>query len=269
MGIHLVLNLSPHTKGLWSELYLYNGVPLCAIAIVILAPRIDDRFGHYFIAAAITLWLIGSLISSFSTYYIIAIPTQFFSNIAYLLFYPFIILTLPKIISPNHTFTRLEIFEALIISLGFTTLGTTLALSQVLPHNGGGIRQNFFSIAFPVADLILLSLTFTLVLVRGISRRGSMLTLGVVIFSVSDYLFLGMHAEGTYTFGSLVDDGWLIGLLIIAMSLWQRNSEFVENKNASPVLITLSVFLSATILALIALRPGYFPSYVLLPTISY
>jgi len=95
-----------------------------------------------------------------------------------------------------------------------------------------------------------------------------MLILGAVIFSVSDYLFLAMHLAGTYSFGSLVDDGWLVGLLIISMSLWQRNSEFAEDKNASPVLITLSVFLSATILALIALRPGYFPSYVLLPTIS-
>ena len=268
MGIHLILNLLPHTKGLWSELYLYNFIPLCAIAIVVFAPRINDRFGHSFIATAIILWLIGSLISSFSTYYLIAIPTQLFSNIAYLLFYPVIIIGLPKIISQNHTFSRLEIFDALIIALGFVTLGTTLALKRVLPHNGAGLGQNFFSITFPVADLILLSLIFTLVLVRGISRRGSMFILGAVIFSVSDYLFLGMNINGTYTFGSLVDDGWLVGLLLISMSLWQRNSGFVENRNANPILITLSVFLSATILALIALRPGYFPSYVLLPTIS-
>ena len=268
MGIHLILNLFPQAKGLWSELYLYNFIPLCAIAIVVFAPRINDRFGHSFIAAAIILWLIGSLVSSFSTYYIIAIPTQLFANIAYLLFYPVIIIGLPKIISQNHTFSRLEIFDALIIALGLVTLGTTLALKRVLPHNGAGLGKNFFSITFPVADLILLSLIFTLVLVRGISRRGSMFILGAVIFSVSDYLFLGMNVNGTYSFGSLVDDGWLVGLLLISMSLWQRNSGFVENRNANPVLITLSVFLSATILALIALRPGYFPSYVLLPTIT-
>lgn len=268
LGIHLILNLFPQAKGLWSELYLYNFIPLCAIAIVVFAPRINDRFGHSFIAAAIILWLIGSLISSFSTYYIIAVPTQLFANIAYLLFYPVIIIGLPKIISQNHTFSRLEIFDALIIALGLVTLGTTLALKRVLPHNGAGLGKNFFSITFPVADLILLSLIFTLVLVRGISRRGSMFILGAVIFSVSDYLFLGMNVNGTYSFGSLVDDGWLVGLLLISMSLWQRNSGFVENRNANPVLITLSVFLSATILALIALRPGYFPSYVLLPTIT-
>jgi len=268
LGIHLILNLFPQAKGLWSELYLYNFIPLCAIAIVVFAPRINDRFGHSFIAAAIILWLIGSLVSSFSTYYIIAIPTQLFANIAYLLFYPVIIIGLPKIISQNHTFSRLEIFDALIIALGLVTLGTTLALKRVLPHNGAGLGKNFFSITFPVADLILLSLIFTLVLVRGISRRGSMFILGAVIFSVSDYLFLGMNVNGTYSFGSLVDDGWLVGLLLISMSLWQRNSGFVENRNANPVLITLSVFLSATILALIALRPGYFPSYVLLPTIT-
>lgn len=268
MGIHLILNLFPQAKGLWSELYLYNFIPLCAIAIVVFAPRINDRFGHSFIAAAIILWLIGSLVSSFSTYYIIAVPTQLFANIAYLLFYPVIIIGLPKIISQNHTFSRLEIFDALIIALGLVTLGTTLALKRVLPHNGAGLGKNFFSITFPVADLILLSLIFTLVLVRGISRSGSMFILGAVIFSVSDYLFLGMNVNGTYSFGSLVDDGWLVGLLLISMSLWQRNSGFVENRNANPVLITLSVFLSATILALIALRPGYFPSYVLLPTIT-
>ena len=268
LGIHLILNLFPQAKGLWSELYLYNSIPLCAIALVIFAPRSSNRLGELTIATAIALWLIGSLLSSFSSYYTSDMPTQMLSNISYFLFYPFMLLGLPKIISTKRIFSRLEIFDALIITLGFVTLGTTLVLKLVLPHNGGGFGQQLFSIIFPISDLILLSLILTLVIVRGVSKRGSMLILGAVIFSVSDYFFLTMHLDGTYSFGSLVDDGWLVGLLIISMSLWQRNSEFAEDKNASPVLITLSVFLSATILALIALRPGYFPSYVLLPTIS-
>ena len=84
--IHLLLNLVPSMKGMWSELYLYNAIALTAIAVVMSAPRVNDRFAKPLIAAAIGLWLSGSLISSISSYFLINAPTQLLSNIAYLLF---------------------------------------------------------------------------------------------------------------------------------------------------------------------------------------
>jgi diguanylate cyclase (GGDEF)-like protein len=253
---------------MWSELFLYNAIPLFAIAVVIKAPRINDRFAQPLIAIAIGLWLGGSVISSLSSFFFINAPTELLSNTAYLLFYPFAMVGLPRLISPSRKLSLLEIFDASIVGLGLSTLGTTLFLKPVLPHFNGDLGQTFFALVFPVADLILLSLTLAAVLAQGATRRGIVLAFGVIVFSITDFLYLGMHIRGSYTFGSIVDDGWILGILIISISFCIQSPETVDNKNTNPILITLSVFLSATLLALIAIRPGYFPTFVLIPAIA-
>ncbi|MSY56395.1 MAG: hypothetical protein F2640_04765, partial [Actinobacteria bacterium] len=35
LGVHLLLSFFPFIKGMWSELFLYNAIPVCAIAVVI------------------------------------------------------------------------------------------------------------------------------------------------------------------------------------------------------------------------------------------
>ena len=253
---------------MWSELFLYNAIPLFAIAVVIKAPRINDRFAQPLIAIAIGLWLGGSVISSLSSFFFINAPTALLSNTAYLLFYPFAMVGLPRLISPSRKLSLLEIFDASIVGLGLSTLGTTLFLKPVLPHFNGDLSQTFFALVFPVADLILLSLTLAAVMAQGATRRGIVLAFGVIVFSITDFLYLGMHIRGSYTFGSIVDDGWILGILIISISFCIQSPETVDNKNTNPILITLSVFLSATLLALIAIRPGYFPTFVLIPAIA-
>jgi len=267
LAIHIMLNFFPSIKGQWSELYLYNALPLCAIAVILTAPRVNDRVARPLTAVAIALWWAGSLISSISSYYQVNLPTQLLSNIAYLLFYPFAILGLPRLIATSRKFTLLEIFDASIIGLGLSTLGTTLLLKPVLPHFGGELTQTFFAIIYPITDLILISLTLATVAAQGASKRAVGLAIGILVFLCTDFLYLGMHLKGTYSFGSLIDDGWLLGLLIIALSTWQESVDALEERPVSPVLIAISVFLSATILALIALRPGYFPTFVLLPAV--
>ena len=268
LGVHLLLSFFPSIKGMWSELFLYNAIPVCAIAVVIKAPRINDRFAQPLIAIAIGLWLGGSLISSLSSFFTIRAPTELLSNTAYLLFYPFAMVGLPRLISPSRKLSLLEIFDASIVGLGLSTLGTTLFLKPVLPHFNGDLGQTFFALVFPVADLILLSLTLAAVIAQGITKRGIVLAFGVIVFSITDFLYLGMHIRGSYTFGSIVDDGWLLGILIISISFSINSPDAIDDKNTNPILITLSVFLSATLLALIAIRPGYFPSFVLIPAIA-
>lgn len=268
LTLHILLSFFPAFKGIWSEIYLYNSIPICAITVVLTAPRVNDRFAQPFIAIAITFWLIGSLISSISAYYPINAPTEILSNIAYLLFYPFAILGLPRLISPNRKFVLLELFDASIVGLGLSTLGTTLVLKPVLPHFNDNLSQTFFAIVYPITDLILISLTLATIASAGISRRGIFLACGVLVFSITDFLFLGMHIDGAYTFGSIIDDGWLLGLLIISESFWQQSLDSLKDRAMNPIFITISVFLSATLLALIALRPGYFPSFILIPAIT-
>lgn len=267
LTLHLLLSISPSIKGVWSELYLYNVIALSAIITVISAPRINDRFAQPLIALALALWSAGSLLSSLSSYFAIELPTQLLSNIAYLLFYPFLILGLPRLISPSRKFSTLEACDALIVGLGLTTLGSVFLLDPVLPHFDGDLTKSFFAIIYPIADVIVISLSFTALAAQGLTRRGLVLATGVLFFSFTDFLYLWMHINNMYSFGTIIDDGWLLGLVFIALSFWVQGSDSADERSMSPIFIALSVFLSATLLALIALRPGYFPHFVLIPAI--
>ena len=103
---------------------------------------------------------------------------------------------------------------------------------------------------------------------QGFSRRGLLLTIGVSLYSVTDFLFLWQNINMSYTFGSLLDYGWLLAFVIIAESCWHPATDNRQKNGVSPVLITISVFLSATLLALLAIAPDNFPHFILIPAIG-
>jgi len=57
-------------------------------------------------------------------------------------------------------------------------------------------------------------------------------------------------------------------LLLIAESFWQTGIDSDVQAGINPILISIAVSLSATLLALIALRPYYFPHFILIPAIT-
>ncbi len=263
----LIVHVALTSQGIWSQLLLYNAIVLCAIIVALSAPRITDPFARLLIAIAMLCWLTGSLLSSLSTFGFISLSTPTLSNVAYLLFYPAAIIGISRLISPSRKLSLLEIFDSSIFGLGLSTLGTALLLKPLLPHFGGDMRSGFFAVSYPIADLILVSITLSLVASQGLSKAPLILTSGILVFTVTDFLYLWLTIQGTYTYGGLIDDGWLLGLLLISESLWHQNIEITNARGINPALIALSIFLSATILAGIALKPGYFPNFVIFPAI--
>jgi diguanylate cyclase (GGDEF)-like protein len=65
-----------------------------------------------------------------------------------------------------------------------------------------------------------------------------------------------------------VDYGWLLAFIVIAESVWQPGTANSVKNGVSPILITISVFLSGTLLALLAIAPDNFPHFILIPAIG-
>ncbi len=265
--VHMSLRLSNMSQGLWSELVLYNAIVLCGILLTLCAPRITDPFARPLIASALLCWFSGSLLSSLSTFGVISTSTQTLSNIAYLLFYPVAIIGISRLISPSRKFSLLEIFDSSIFGLGLSTLGAALVVKPLLPHFDGDLATSFFAVSYPIADLVLASITLSMVATQGLSKASTLLACGVLVFTATDFLYLWLTIQGTYRFGAVVDDGWLVGLLLISESLWHQSTDASNERGINPVLIALSIFLGATVLAGIALKPGYFPNFVIFPAI--
>jgi diguanylate cyclase (GGDEF)-like protein len=193
------------------------------------------------------------------------LQSELISNLLYMLFYPAAFIALPRLLSQRSRISAIEILDSTIIALGLGSLGTALFVGPVLPRLNGDMAMTFFAIFYPVADLILVASVISTLLSQRISRRSFVAGTGVFIYAFSDFLFLWLHVNNKYTFGSISDDGWLVGLALLVMSTQFKASEQSSREGVNPIFVALSVFLSATLLGIITLRPGYFPSFILLP----
>lgn len=265
-GIALVVHQS--FQGPWLDLFLFNAVPISCLLSIVNAPRINNKWAQPLTALAIGSWSLGSIIATSSGYFELSAFVANISDALYLLFYPLALLGMQLLISVQQRLTILELVDASIVGLGLSTLGAAFALQPVLPNFDGNLNQSFLAIIYPVADLVLLCFILATVVMQGFSVRGLLLTIGVCIYAATDFLFLWQNLNMNYVFGSLVDFGWLLAFIVIAESTWHSGTDNAVKNGVSPILITLSVFLSATLLSLLAIAPDNFPHFILIPAIG-
>jgi diguanylate cyclase (GGDEF)-like protein len=97
------------------------------------------------------------------------------------------------------------------------------ALGSVVEAGGDNPLSYAVSLAYPIMDLVLLTLTL-IVAVHG-RREASgtglgLLAAGLAALCVADSGFAYLTAAGTYVSGSPVDAGWFGGFLMIAAAAW-------------------------------------------------
>jgi diguanylate cyclase (GGDEF)-like protein len=266
LAIYLLLDQLFPTA--WSELIVYNLIPTAAIMAIACAPHISDKIAKPSVGLAVTFWALGSAVASSAIFFSSSTVANTISNVLYLLFYPFAIIGLPRLLAAQRKLSLIELVDSSIFGLGLSTLGSALVLKPVLPHFDGNLSETFFAIMYPAADLILVCVVIATVAMQGYSLRGLVLSIGVIVFALNDIVYLWQNIHGSYLMGSILDIGWVVGLLIIAESFWQPGIDSKAREGINPILISISVSLSATLLALIAMRPDYFPRFILIPAIA-
>jgi len=266
--IHIFTKLLGVKAGVSTDLILYNFVVLAAIVSTLRAPLHSDPFAIAFTALACASWGIGSLVSSLAQFFNFQQNTTMVSNIAYSLFYPFAFLAIPRIIGRRAKLQLLEILDAAIFGLGLSSIVTALILIKFITNIPGDSASAFFSVLYPVCDIALVVISIVSGFISGLSKRSLILITGVFSFALTDFFFLWQQISGKYTFGQISDDGWLLGISILTLSLWIAPNGSRGESRIHPALIAVSIFISPALLSAIALRPDYFPVYVVLPTIT-
>jgi diguanylate cyclase (GGDEF)-like protein len=252
----------------WLDLLLFNLIPIASLVSILMAPARNNKWAQPMTAIAIGSWSLGSLTATATSYIEFSALLGNISDALYLLFYPLALLGLQLLISIQQRLTILELVDASIVGLGLSTLGAAFALQPLLPHFDGDLDQSFLAIFYPVADLVLFCFIIATVVMQGFSARGLLLTIGVSIYAATDFIFLWQNLNMNYVFGSLVDYGWLLAFIVISESTWHSGTDNSVKNGISPILITISVFLSATLLALLAIAPDNFPHFILIPAIG-
>jgi len=266
--LHLFLKLFIQSNSLALDLFLYNAIWLFAIAAITQAPLSNDPVAVATASLAIGFWGVGSLLNSYGDFYTLSNTSQFLAQLSYVFFYPFLLVAIPRALSRGRRLNPIEVLDSAIFGLGISAIATAAFLSKVFPESIFDVQDQFFSLLFPVSDLLLLMLAAIAVITHRLQKRALMLFLGILIFSASDLFYLWLSVNNSYTFGQITDDGWLIGIVVIANSFWYAQSSSTSEITIHPVFTALSIFISPTLLALMALRPGIFSIYILIPTIA-
>jgi diguanylate cyclase (GGDEF)-like protein len=263
--IHIFLRLISPTPTIAKDLILYNAIVLVIIISLFRAPLYNDPLSIAFLSLATASWGIGSIASSLAQFFNFEGHEQLVSNIAYSLFYPFIFIAIPRSIARGKRFKAIEALDAAIFGLGLSSIIAAVLLTKLVDNSSLG---TFFSAFYAVCDTALLVIILAAAATSKISIRLYLTFAGVLSFALTDFYYLWSQIQGTYHFGQFSDDGWLVGLVLLAISQWHQPNKSNADSKIHPALIAVSIFISPALLSAIALRPDYFPTYVVIPTIS-
>jgi two-component system, cell cycle response regulator len=115
------------------------------------------------------------------------------------------------------------VVDGIATALAVGALSAAIVFQTVLEHASGDAVAVGTSLAYPLLDLVLLSVGVGALAGTGwrLDRTWALLASGILLFWFADSMYLVRAAEGTYESGGWFDAGWWAGLLLIALAAWQ------------------------------------------------
>ena len=228
---------------------------MCGLA----ARRVSvGRASWLLLAASSFAWAIGeALWSYYDLVQGVQVPFPSWADAGFLAAIPFAcagLLLFPS--SRQRTALRVQsLFDGCIIATTMLFASWATVLGPLYRSHQGSALEQSISLAYPVSDVVLVSLVVILIARAG---RGGWTSLGLVMtglvaFAVADSSFSYLTEVNNYGNGNLLDTGWVAGYLLISLgALWALTSPLrqPEQNEAStvslvapylPVLVVLAV----------------------------
>ena len=261
---HLIIRVAFQLPSIVPDLIIFNLIALLAAYVAWKSPRVNDRLARIAITFAILLWALGSTFSTANSFYDFQISEKLI-DVTYVAFYPLMIIGMIRALAVTKKITALELLDTAIIALGTSSVISSLLLRPAQLRFDGDSYEVFLSILYPVGDLVLVATCLSLIILQHRSLRGLCLFVGVLIFALTDLFFLLLSATSGYEFAALTDDGWLLGLVLIANALYLHGGETeIPELRINTWATTFALIISSSILAYGAFRANYFPAFVLI-----
>jgi diguanylate cyclase len=233
---------------------------IAAVACGVAARRTSvGRTGWALLAASSFAWAVGETLW---TYYDliegVQVPFPSLADAGFLTAVPLAcagLLFFPS--SRQRTAHRLQgLLDGCIIATSLLFASWATILGPLYRSHNGGVLKQVLSLAYPMSDVVMVSLVIILIARTG--RRGWMslglVMIGIVAFAVADSSFSYLTEVNNYGSGNFLDTGWVAGYLLIGLgALWAMTSpssrpvEHAEESTVSlmapyvPVLVVLAV----------------------------
>jgi len=114
--------------------------------------------------------------------------------------------------------------DAVVGGLALAALSAAILIEPILARTGGRTAAVVTNMAYPLSDLLILSLLLGVFALSGWRPGRTWAILGgVFTFQAGfDTIYLYQAASGTYESGGLLDTVWPLAMLVIALTAWQQ-----------------------------------------------
>jgi diguanylate cyclase (GGDEF)-like protein len=236
--------------------------------------RGPGRWGWGALAAGLVLFTAGSVLWTSWVQFFNPVPYPSIADACFLAFFFLAFLGIGLLVRETLPRTSRTIWvDALIAALGVAALEATLVIGPISQANRGDFGTVATNIAYPIGDLVLVTMIVAVFAVRG-WRPGRLwwtLGLGLVIFAAADSVYVTRVTSSTYVTGTPLDSLWLIGAFLMVVAAWQglsgqiKHTRMIQPPNIVPMLFLLS---SLGIIVYATAHPGLLSLGVVLATIT-
>jgi diguanylate cyclase (GGDEF)-like protein len=223
---------------------LYNAVQLMAVAgcCLRLALVPADRVPWALITAGVASWATADMIFTFA--YDNEPPYPSIADLFYLAFYPVCYVGLLLLVRRHLAdFNRSLWLDGLTAGLGAAALGAAILVEIVLETTEGSRSVVITNLAYPIGDVLLLSMVVGAFAISGWrpGRAWLFVGLGFLCQVVADAAFLFQAATETYVPGAAFDVLWPVGMLLLAWASWQAPASGLQRREARTWLATPAI----------------------------
>jgi two-component system cell cycle response regulator len=235
---------------IYSGLLLASGGVCLARAMLVRA----ERLPWLLLSAALLLWTAGDLYYVYFLSGLENVPIPSVADPFYLAFYPVSYAALALLLRGRmRRFQGNLWLDGLIAALAVAALGAAVVFDEVLSTTGGSAIVVATNLAYPLADLLLLSLVVAMFALTGwrFDRTWAFVAAGFAVFAVADTAYLYQTAVGRYVEGGLLDVAWPAALVLIACAAWQPVTKLRDVRTESWKTLTLPTFFALVSLTLL------------------
>ena len=206
--------------------FVYSGLIFGAGLVCAVRARIvrEERLAWAIMALGLVSWTGGEIYWTLVLGDLESPPFPSPADALYLGLYPCAYVTLVLLIRARVAhLTASHGSTARSAALAVAAVAAAVALGPIVEGTEGDVATVATTLAYPLGDLVLLSLVIGVFGVCGWRPGGAWLLigLGLVTMAVADGIYLFQSAEGTYVEGTLLDAGWPAAALLIARSAWR------------------------------------------------
>jgi two-component system, cell cycle response regulator len=256
-SLHAVFWRGGALDGFFND-WVYNGLVLTAAAscLVRAVRHRIDRVPWALLGLALALWAAAEITNTVYLSKLVEPPYPSISDAMWLAFYPASYVALVQLVRGRMRGQRRASLwlDGLVAALTVAALGEVLVFQPVIQSSGGTPLEVATDLAYPLADLLLLSLVVGVFAMTGWrpGRAWALIGAGLAAAVAADCIYAYQAAYGVYEEGTVLDSLWPAATLLVGYAAWEPGGRAIEVRPSGLRVLVLPVLFGSSSLGLLA-----------------